>query len=141
MPNLRKQIRQKRVVAYLQHQLKTGKHYHGHDLSDADKARIEGELNNILNPKAKKKVDPITKQVEDRWFIDIYTIKYGYMKNSERRKNKGKSKKKMRRVKTVSFIKSIIAQPGMIQSFKEGKMGISPKSHTFKMRKDEPVQF
>lgn len=140
MPNLRKQIRQKRVVAYLQHQLKTGQNHIG-ALSDENKARIEKELNNLLNPKAKKaEVNPVTKQVEDRWFIDIYTIKYGYMKNSERRKNKGKSKKKMRRVKTVSFIKSIIAQPGMIQSFKEGKMGISPKSHTFKMRKDEPVQ-
>jgi hypothetical protein len=150
MPNLKKQVRQKRVITYLQNQLKTGKkvdynlmnpHVNDEDklidLTDKDKIRIKQELNNILNPKSKKKVVAGVQQSTDRWFIDIFAIKYGYVKNSERRKNKGKSKKKLKRVKSSSFLKSIVAQPGMITALKEGRMGMSPKSHMFRLRKED----
>jgi hypothetical protein len=110
-------------------------------LTDKDIARIEAELQQLLNPKIKQKLKPGTAEIADKWYIDVYTIKYGYIKNSERRKNKGKSRKKMKRVKTVSFIKSMIAQPGMIQAFKEGRMGLSPKHHTFKLRREDPSNF
>ena len=72
--------------------------------------------------------------------IDIYTVTYGYIKRAERRKNKGKSTKKMKKHKSVSFLRSMIAQPGMIQSLREGRMGISPKTHTFRLRKEEISQ-
>jgi len=75
---------------------------------------------------------------KQRWFIDIYSVHMSYVKNSERRKNKGKSKKKLKKVKSTSLIRSIIFQEGMIDSFRQGRMGISPKTHTFRIRREEP---
>lgn len=74
---------------------------------------------------------------ELRWFIDIYSVSYGYTKRSTRRQNKGKSRKKIKRAKTITFLKSVIFQPGMMDAYKEGRMGISPKQHVFKARKEE----
>jgi hypothetical protein len=143
MPNTRKITRQKRVIIYLQNQLKTG--FCGTEsaqipMSDNDRKRIEFELDRLLNPKAKKKAKTEDKgpvKNPERWYIDIYSIKYGYIKNSERKKQKGKSRKKMKKVKTSSLLKSVVAQDGMITAYKEGRMGLSPKNHSFKLRKEE----
>lgn len=106
--------------------------------------RVEGEILSLkdkLSGKKKMVVNEkgnlVVEVPKERWFIDIYAIHLGYIKNSERRKNKGKSRKKMKKMKTKSFVKSIVAQKGMIEAFKEGRMGISPKTHTFTMRKEE----
>lgn len=150
MPNLKKQKRQQRVIEYLQLQLKTGKKIDYNlknphvddedkliDLSEKDISRIERELESLTNPRSKKKLITNSTQPVDKWYIDIFAIKYGYVKQSERRKNKGKSKKKMKRVKSSSFLKSVIAQPGMITAYKDGRMGLSPKQHSFRLRKED----
>lgn len=85
----------------------------------------------------KKKQEGEVTEEKDKWFIDIYSISMSYVRNSERRKNKGKSKKKMKKVKNTAFVKSVVARPGLITQYKDGKMGISPKTHVFKMRKEE----
>ena len=69
--------------------------------------------------------------------IDIFSIKYGYVKQSERRKNKGKSKKKLKKVKHSTLLKTVHAQVGMMQNLREGRGGYSPKHHSFRMRKLE----
>lgn len=97
------------------------------------KDKLSGKKKMVVNEKG----NLVVEVPKERWFIDIYTIHLGYIKNSERRKNKGKSRKKMKKIKTTSFVKSMVAQPGMIQSFREGRMGVSPKSHTFRLRKEE----
>lgn len=141
MPSTKKIARQKRVIGYLQTQLKHERC--GPELqrpmSEKDRTRIEFELDRLLNPKAKKKEVKIEGPVKnpERWYIDIYAIKYGYMKNSERRKTKGKKRKALKRVKTTSLLKSVVAQDGMITAYKEGRMGLSPKTHAFKLRKEE----
>lgn len=108
--------------------------------------RIKKEMTVLkerLEGKKKKKIDkegaPV--QEKERWFIDIHAIHLSYVKNSERRKNKGKSRKKLKKVRTTAFVKSVVAQPGMIQNYREGKMGISPRTHSFRMRKEEPNYF
>lgn len=99
-------------------------------------------LTDILSGKKKIKVDEkgelkVVEKPKERYFMDIYSIHLGYIKNSERRKNKGKSRKKMKKMKGKSFVKSVVLQPGMVQQFREGRMGISPKSHTITIRKEE----
>lgn len=74
---------------------------------------------------------------EEPYFIDIFTISTSYVKRSERKKNKGKSTKKLKHQRIVSLLKSVKAQPGMILAYKEGKMGLSPKTHKFQIRKEE----
>lgn len=141
MANLKKLLRRKRVIAYLQNQLKVG--LCGLDsnelMSEEDRKRITRELDRLLNPKAKTQSKTTEGPVKtpERWYLDIYSVKYGYMKNSERRKNKGKKRKAMKRVKTVSLLKSVVAQDGMVTAYKEGRMGLSPKTHAFKLRKEE----
>lgn len=106
--------------------------------------RMKREEQILVDRLAGKKKVVVTKEGEtvpvekERWFIEIYSINLGYVKRTERKKNKGKSRKKMRKVKSVTFVKRVVAQPGMIQNFRDGKMGISPKSHTFRMIKEEP---
>ena len=139
--NLKKAVRQKRVIAYLENQLKTGIGYDGTALIDKDKARIIRELDNLQKNPGKKKGGKKVEQSKDKWFIDIYTVQYGYVKHSDRRKNKGKSRKGLKKTKNVSFIRSIVAQDGMITAYKDGRMGVSPKSHIFKLRKEEPSYF
>ena len=143
MANLKKQTRQKRVILYLQNQLKRNEKVKNWNttpispLTEKDVERIERELESLTNPRTKKKLIPGTTKIEDKWYIDIYTIKYGYVKQSERRKNKGKSRKKMKRVKSSSLLRTVIAQTGMITAYKEGRMGLSPKQHSFKLRKED----
>lgn len=95
----------------------------------------------MVNPKKKAKKDAtgtvVLDKKEDRWFIDIYTLKYAATNRAARKKSKGKSRKKGRIVRSTSFLKSVVAQPGMISAYKDGKMGMSPKTHIFKMRKEE----
>lgn len=113
------------------------------------KDRISNEMKiltdrmNGVKKALKKQPEPGKNISKDKWLIDIYTVNYGYVKNSVRRKkeNKGKSKKKMKKVKTTTFVKTVINQPGMIQSFKEGRMGLSPKTHVFKLRQDIPQYY
>lgn len=74
---------------------------------------------------------------KDKYYLDIMTVSFSKVKHSDRRKNKGKSRKKMRNKKTVTLLKSVILQPGMLQSYREGRMGLSPKTHSFRIRKHE----
>jgi len=143
-----KRARRERVIERLKAQLKSkektvksGKE----PLTDKDKERINKEIRSIEDilsgVRGKKVVSDKGEVVEapkEKWFIDIYAIHMSYSKNSDRRKNKGKSRKKMRKVRSTSFVKSVVAQPGMIQSYRDGKMGVSPKLHSFRMRKEEP---
>lgn len=113
-------------------------------LTPKDIKRIKNEMNILhdrLDGKKKKRVSKkqtSTVTVSDeRWLIDIYSIHYGYVKRTDRKKNKGKSRKKMKKQKSVSFVKTVVAQAGMINNYREGKMGISPRFHKFVLRKDE----
>lgn len=107
--------------------------------------REANTLSDILSGKKKEKVDDKGKTVieapKDKWFIDTYAIHLGYVKNSDRRKNKGKSRKKMRKTRSTTFVKSVVMQPGMMQAYREGRMGISPRQHSFRARKEEPNYF
>lgn len=112
-------------------------------LTPLDITRIKQDITNTKNRigksntrRAKKTLGALESK-GDKWFIDIYTVTYGYVKRSERRKNKGKSTKKLKKKKTVSFLKSVVAQEGMITAMKEGRSGLSPKTHVFKLRREE----
>lgn len=114
-------------------------------LEEKDKTRIKNELDILkarLSGEKKKKVQKTGVKEEGgkgaKYFIDIFSISFSRSKRSERRKSKGKSRKKMRTVKTTSFLKSVTFQEGMVQAFREGRMGLSPRSHTFRIRKEEP---
>jgi hypothetical protein len=116
------------------------------ELTLDDKERISKEikllqsrLNGEKKATKKKVAAGENGKQDDKWLIDIYSVNYGYVKNSERRKNKGKSKKKMKKVKTTSLLRTVVAQSGMINSYKEGRMGLSPKTHVFKLRRDAPI--
>lgn len=139
--NGKKVNRQKRVISYLENQVKKGIKFNGLRLNEKDRKRIEEELQNLRNSlenkKKKAKAGGDNKQ-KDKWFIDIYSVQYGYVKRSDRRKNKGKSRKGLKKTKNVSLLKTVVAQDGMITAYKEGRMGLSPKTHAFKLRKDEP---
>jgi len=111
-------------------------------LSEADTKRISEQivaLDFYISGGKKKKVvksqtsEETTK--DDKWFIDIYSIHESYVKRSERKKNKGKSTKKLKKVKSVNFVRSVVAHKGAMLAYREGKMGLSPKSHKFVMRK------
>lgn len=112
-------------------------------LTSSDVTRIKTDITNTKNNigkterKQSRKRSGLLTESKEKWFIDIYSVSYGYVKNSERRKNKGKSTKKLRKRKTVGFVRSVVAQEGMITAMKEGRMGVSPKTHVFKMRKEE----
>ncbi len=112
-------------------------------LEPKDAVRIEKEIETLksrLAGEKKRKVvttGPQKEAIGDKWFIDVYSISFSRTKHSDRRKAKGKSRKKTRTVKTTSLLKSVTLQPGMIQAYREGRMGLSPKSHTFRLRKEE----
>jgi hypothetical protein len=139
----RRERAKERLTAQLASGVKTTKEG-TQPLTDQDRKRIKKELEVLATDGKKKKPTPGKdgrEEKQEKWFIDIYSINYGYIKNSERRKNKGKSRKKMKKVKTMSLVKSVVAQPGMITSYKDGRMGLSPKFHAFKLRKEEPSTF
>ena len=71
-------------------------------LTVGDVTRIEKDMANTIKHIGKKKPSRSKKRIGildngkgDKWIIDIYTVTYGYIKRAERRKNKGKSTKKM----------------------------------------------
>lgn len=130
-----KRIRTERALARLENTINSGK------VEPKDQKRYVQEILNIkanLDGNKKVKVVSPSEKPDDKWVIDIFSIKYGYVKQSQRRKNKGKSKKKMKRVKTSSLVKTVSNHPGLLDSYREGRMGMSPKTHTFRMRKIEP---
>jgi len=148
----KKEERMKRAKSRLESQLLTGVKSKGDiqdiPLTEKDKERIKEEITTIddkLNNRKKAKVDnkgnTVIEVAKDKWFIDIYQIHLAYVKNSERRKLKGKSRKKLRKTRSTTFVKSVVMQPGMMQAYRDGKMGISPKNHSFRARKDEPNYF
>lgn len=102
---------------------------------------LEDRLSGKRKQQPKKSPTEVATREDDKWLIDIYSVKYGYVKQAERRKNKGKSKKKMKKVKSVSLLKSVKAHPGDILAYREGKRGLSPKDHVFKMRKEEEFNY
>lgn len=117
-------------------------------LTKEDRLRIAKELE-VLGDymQGKKKVQKNRRSViktdgekpKDKWFIDIHSISTSYVKRSVRKKNKGKSTKKLKRVKSVNFIRSVVARDGDITAYREGRMGISNRLHTFRMRKEVPI--
>ncbi len=90
-------------------------------------ARLNGEKRFSKNKKQQEVRE------EENWVIEIYKINFGYVKNSERRKLKGGSKKKLKKVKTMTLHQTVKNRPGLINQYKAGLMGISPKTHAFKM--------
>lgn len=144
---MRKQQRREKVKKNLEAQLVSGVKPSGTEkvpLSAGDRVRISKEIKTLTDRlsgiKKQQSNKPQQQEVsQDKWVIDIYSITYGYAKRSERRKNKGKSRKKLRRVKTVSLLRTIVAQPGMIENYRQGRGGISPKTHKFTLRKEEPT--
>lgn len=158
MANIKKEKRRKHAAARLTAQLKegikrnwirliSGKIKETEELlTDKDIARIKQELvlieaYNSGKKKVKKTKEGKVVEEKQRWFIDILSVAYGYVKRTERKKNKGKSRKKLKRIKSITFLKTVVAQEGMITAYREGRMGISPKTHTFRLRKDEPSQY
>lgn len=114
----------------------------GRLITDDKKLEFVKNQINILNDRIKglkkfKKTKFQTKELEEDkdFVIDIYRITTSYAKRSERRKTKGKSRKSLKQIKTVSFLKSVANRPGLITAYKEGKQGISPKEHKFILRK------
>lgn len=112
-------------------------------LSIEDRKRIQKEITILSDrlsgkKKNKKVVEGVKEEEKDKWVMDIYSITYGYVKRSERKKNKGKSRKKLKRQKSVSLVRSIVVQPGMVENYRQGKAGISPRTHKFTLRKEEP---
>ena len=110
--------------------------------------QVEKEIQNledIVSGKKKEVKDEkgavVVAIPKERWFIDIHQIHMSYVKNSDRRKNKGKSRKKMRKMRAKSFVKSVVLQPGMLEQYRSGKMGISPKTHSFSARKEDIAFF
>jgi pullulanase/glycogen debranching enzyme len=78
---------------------------------------------------------------EEQWSIEIYTVKYGYTSKSAARSAKGKKKKGMKKIKTMTLFQTVKNRPGLITAYKAGTMGISPKSHVFKMVKKETSNY
>lgn len=113
--------------------LKSLERMHNEELILEDRLSGKKKQNTVKN----KETGEVTPKL--RYFVDIYSIHLGYVKNSDRRKNKGKSRKKMRKVKNTTFVRSVVFQPGMVESFREGRMGVSPKTHTFRVRREEPT--
>lgn len=118
-------------------------------LAPQDKDRIKSELETLTDRIAGKKKPARVKKIAvagtvqeegPRWMIDIFGINYSRVKRTQRKKNKGASRKKMRTVKSVSFVKTVVAQPGMITAYREGKMGLSPKTNMFRLRKEDEVR-
>lgn len=143
--NKRKQARRERALDRLYQHLvsyKEKKYTFSVEYIEKDIKILKDRLAGIKKPvKTKSGAVVVNGKKEDRWFIDIYNISYSRVKRSERRKNKGKSRKKMRTQKTVSLLKTVTAQDGMITSYREGRMGLSPKNHKFILRRDVPSYF
>lgn len=119
----------------LEEQLRSGLHVE----KDEDKSRIKQEISTLelrLNGHRKRK-KVIEGKKDTSNIIDIYQISFSTTKHSERRKNKGKSRKKMRTVKNRTLVRSVKAREGDITAYKEGRMGYSPKNHVFVMRSEE----
>lgn len=115
-------------------------------LTESDVKRIKAEIQSLSDYlSGKKKTSKATNQPDqkdakpkEKWFIDIYQINFGSTKHSERRKNKGKSRKKIKKTRSTTWVKTVTLQPGLVQQYREGKMGISPRNHSFRLRKEEP---
>ncbi len=151
MSNRRKNARQQRAARRLSNQLdegnKTAKDEKGElvsvPLSDSDRQRISTELSRLGDyvqglKRAPKAINKKAEKPEDKWFIDIYTVSTSYAKRSERRKTKGAKGKKIKRVKSKAFLKTVIAREGDAIAYREGRMGLSPKNHIFIARKESP---
>lgn len=69
------------------------------------------------------------------WVIDIYNVKFGYQNQADRKAaKKGGKRKKMKKKKTLTFLKSVNMKSGLLKKYKDGLMGISPKTHVFKIK-------
>lgn len=140
----RKDIRRKKAKSRLEKQLEIECKA---EFTPLNVLRIEQEiktltdrLSGIKKPLKRDKDKIIVNgKKEDRWWIDIYSISYARIKRTERKKNKGKSRKKMRTQKTVALLRSVVAQEGMITNYRDGRMGMSPKNHKFVLRREVPT--
>jgi len=113
-------------------------------MTEQDKKRLQKEITSLTNRinGVKKKTIKKENAVEEKvnpWVIDIFSIKYGYQNKAAKKiakKSRG-SRKKMKRVKTMTLVKTVVLQKGLLQKYKDGLMGISPKNHVFKTRNTE----
>jgi hypothetical protein len=104
---------------------------------DTLQRRLRGEKvvkKQVVNGKTVEKQD-------DGFSIEIYSVRYGYQSKAAARSAKGKKKKGMKKVKTMTLLQTVKNRPGLITAYKNGTMGISPKSHVFKMVKKEASTF
>lgn len=115
------------------------------EMTVADKKRLQQEiqtLTNRINGVKKSKIQVKSTEIVEQkntWVIDIYAIKYGYQNKAAKKaaKKSSGSRKKMKRVKQMSLVKTVVLVPGSLQKYKDGLMGISPKNHVFKTRNTE----
>lgn len=118
-------------------------------LTPADVSRIKQEITNLEHylsgkkkpRKRKLKEGEIEQPQGDKYWIEIFSISFSTIKRSDRRKNKGKSRKKMRIQRSVTFVKKVVMQPGLLQKYRQGIMGISPRNHSFRVKKDEEFTY
>jgi len=121
-------------------------------LTNADITRIKYEIDilsqrlsgtTITRLKNQRKVkDSDIKEIKvNTKVIDIYSVTYGYG-NKAAKKAAGKSRGKrikMKKIKRMGFVKSVQMLDGILDKYRQGKMGLSPKHHVFKTR-DTAVQ-
>jgi hypothetical protein len=95
-------------------------------------------LNGVKKVKKSKTTGEIVDKSYEGEFIEIYRVSYGYVRRTERKKLKGKGqstkKLKTKRQKTLTLLRTVANRPGLLQRFREGKEGISPKHHTFSLK-------
>jgi hypothetical protein len=105
------------------------------------KRRINGEsISKTKTPKIRssKSKDVDSENYDDGYVIKIYSVKFGFVNKAAKKQTKGKSKavkKKMKKEKNDVLVQTVKNRPGLINRYKSGLMGYSPKNHTFKMVK------
>jgi hypothetical protein len=105
-------------------------------------ANLKSALNGTKVKKVRVKADARGDN-DDRyrdWVVDVYTVQYGYVKNSMRRKLKGKSKKKLKMSKKLvkAYKTSFPMKEGVMEKIRsktaEAVQGHSVRNHVFKTR-------
>lgn len=152
MSNKKKELRQQVALQNMQKRIDTGfrhlslPHRIGPSLTKEEKDSIKYEMTVVSAAIGRKKKgrkkqtgEQGQEQTGDKYWIEIFSIHYSKIKHSDRRKNKGKSRKKLRVKKAKTFLKKVVLQPGLLQRYRDGVMGLSPKTHSFSIRRDEDL--
>lgn len=100
---------------------------------------LSGSTKSSRKNKVKSNVKENVEEKHNPYVIDIYSVKFGYVNKGAKKKagsSKGK-RAKMKKKKTLTFVRTVKAITGLILKYRDGKMGISPKNHVFKLRNTE----